>query len=361
MTSWSYAAQSWTILGVLVSVALLFYLYRAYVIYRRSIVTSVPPIWKLVVSGVLIVVTAVGYATPQAPLWLHLIRITTLPAALILSYSANCWLLTNQPHHIQHDAACRLIALLVLVAVVLGILTRDNLGLITTTEEFEPTLTYYAHYGVVVATLVIPCVLLVQVVWRSLGQSHDLTYRLRRQVTLLTFIGALVSMLIVAANLVLSMIYGDTYRPMLNRVHQRIIPLLGIMPLINAMPQVLLKPVVLPLQRYHCVRERRKQALLHILHEHMIAIVPHVQLPDVPGNPVRMEIEIGDARDVIWSYLNQARPLTPAEEAAHLLRLRSEHQVLSQPGPFQPPLMAPGTIHTHNLEVARRLQRAIYK
>ncbi len=359
MSMYDYARLSWTILGVLLAVALLFYLYRAYVIYRRGTRTHTPPIWKLVVSGVLIVITAVGYAVHQPPLWVHLIRITTLPAALILSYSANCWMLTNHHHQIHRDRSCRLTTLLVLLAIALGFVTWDNIGLITTTEVFEATPSYYAHYGFVVAAILLPCVLLVRVVWQSLWQSRELTYRFRRLVVLVTFLGATFVTLIATVNLVLSMMYGETYRPMLNHVHQRILPLLGIMPLINAMPQALLKRMVDPLQQYHLARERQEQEVIGILHQHMIAIVPQVQLLSVPVHPVRREIEIGDARDVIWSYLPLQRALTPAEEAEHLLDLHQNHIVLTQPGPHQPPAIAPARMHVHNLRVGRQLQRTV--
>lgn len=87
----------------------------------------------------------------------------------------------------------------------------------------------------------------------------------------------------------------------------------------------------------------------------MVQIVPRVQLENQALRHLRMQIEIGDAREIIWSHIPLAHAMNPKEEAKYLWSLLQSKQVLLQPGTYEPPSI-PYETTTYNLAVARHLK-----
>lgn len=347
----------WILLALLILISLLFYARRARTIYHESQRLETPPILKLIMSGILLIICFIGFIISPVPVWLALLRLVALLYALLLSYSANMWIVSGYHHHLATSKIFLVMTSSALIIIISGYLSRDNLGLIFQNEDFKPTLVYYVHYYLVCATLLFMYVLIIRLFWISLRQSKDLTYIVRRTLGLTTYTAAGLCVTVSTINLTLSVFYGDTYRQQLNRIFYMIVPVLGLMPVINIVPQPFLAIIVRPLGSILATRRERQQALLRHLHATMVKIVPGVQLQNEELRNLHMLIEISDARQMIWSHTQRTQPISPKDEAQHLLVLLKHNVVIVGPGKYLPPSTRCQNIMKHNLAVAKRLKQ----
>jgi hypothetical protein len=86
----------------------------------------------------------------------------------------------------------------------------------------------------------------------------------------------------------------------------------------------------------------------------MIQIVPRVHLPHEHLRSLRAHIEIGDAREIIWSHYAASGTVTAKEEAQLVCKLLRENVTISTVGPHQPPAIHQELTH-HHLLVAKHL------
>jgi hypothetical protein len=119
--------------------------------------------------------------------------------------------------------------------------------------------------------------------------------------------------------------------------------------------------MITPVRQIIAQRRRREDLLLAYLHGIMIRIVPGIQLAarDEQLRATRAPIEISDARQLIWSQIASAQPITPRREAEHLAHLLRVGTVISAAGPYPPPPTLNHDIRRHNLATARYLQRLL--
>jgi hypothetical protein len=318
-----------------------------------------PPIWKLIVSGILVVFAALGFLINPAPLWLRLLRIPALHVGLLLSYSANIWLTTGKEHRLGRSRVARLTVILSVIVVISGYLSRDNLGVIFRNELFRPTLLYYMHYGLGALVVLFLDLLIVGAFWQSIRQAKELTYRVRRMIGLVSMLAAVVYALVIVLELLLSVFGSSAYRVQLDLVFYLALPLTTLMPLVNIVPQSLLIRLVRPFENYTVRRQQREQQLIEYLHSRLIQIVPHVHLHNEQLRHLRLDIEISDARGIIWSQTSHQWPLSPEEEAEHLNELLRDKRVLSEPGEYVPPTTKQRDVQKHNLAVAKHLKHLV--
>lgn len=347
----------WILLALLILISLLFYGWRAHAIYCEQARLETPPILKLIVSGILVIMSFLGFIIAPAPLWLALLRFVALLYALLFSYSANIWIVTGYHHHLTTSKIFLVMTGSALIIIISAYLSRENLGLIFQNEDFKPTLVYYVHYYLVCATLLFMYVLIIRLFWISLRQSKDLTYIVRRTLGLTTYTAAALCVMVSTINLTLSVFYGDMYRHQLNRIFYMIVPVLGLMPIINIVPQPVLAKIVQPLEHILVKRRERQQALLRHLHGTMVKIVPGVQLQNEALRDLHMLIEISDARQMIWSQTQRTKPIAAKDEAQHLFTLCKHDVVIIGPGRYLPPPTRCQNIMQHNVAVAKHLKQ----
>jgi hypothetical protein len=336
---------------------LFFYAQRARLLVRMRIYEQVVPMHKLVISGVLIMTSAFGFAIHSAPFWAHCVRVAALYYGLLLSYSANRWLLTGTRHILTRSKSFFVTSLYMAAIIITGYISRANLALILTNESFERTQLYYLHYGLVTFGLLVLYTLITLVIWKSILMSSDLTYVVRRFVMLLSFVLAACCVALVSINLALSVSYGDTYRSFINQIFFCMLPIIGIMPAINVIPDRWIVNWTRPIAHYRDRRQQGEQQLLSYLHSKMVQIVPRVQLHNAELRHLRLDIEIGDARELMWSHVDRARCITPKDEAEYIHSLLDAQRVITTSGRYFPPSIRHNNIREHNLAVAKYLKR----
>jgi cytochrome P450 len=112
-----------------------------------------------------------------------------------------------------------------------------------------------------------------------------------------------------------------------------------------------------PFTRYTTWKQRITTETVEYLHERIIKVVPRVHLPNPALRPLRVIIEIDDARDLIWS-VEPCLQLTAQKEARHLWNLLQAGVVISTPGNALPPTFSSDRAKVqHYLGVAKELRR----
>lgn len=111
-----------------------------------------------------------------------------------------------------------------------------------------------------------------------------------------------------------------------------------------------------PIARYMSWRQHQNQELLSYLHTRMIRIAPSVHLQNEQLRNARLLIEIGDARELIFSQIAHPERLVARQEAVMLFELIRTNQAFDKPGRHSPAEVE-GDIVQHSLAVARHLKR----
>jgi hypothetical protein len=88
----------------------------------------------------------------------------------------------------------------------------------------------------------------------------------------------------------------------------------------------------------------------------MTQVVPQVRFQGEQLGPLRLYVEIRDARRMIWSQIEHTQPLTPEAEAEQLMKFVRTKQVIAESGPFSPPPRQQKVLQ-HDLAVAAHLKR----
>jgi hypothetical protein len=150
-------------------------------------------------------------------------------------------------------------------------------------------------------------------------------------------------------------VVGDRYRAQLNELYHALKIPIGLFQLISAAPAPLFIVVARPVEVWRARKQAQQRQLIQDLHAAMIRVVPHVHLPNETLRDLRAGVEIGDARDVIWSHHLRTAPITPRDEASLLRSLLRNNVILTQVGHHEPPATVE-SLAVHNLKVARLLK-----
>jgi hypothetical protein len=154
------------------------------------------------------------------------------------------------------------------------------------------------------------------------------------------------------------MIWNDSYRLLFTTFyHYSKIIILGLILIGFALPQSFMNVFTRPIERYQQRRRNKNQALLKQLHHVMTTIVPFVVLESNNDllRQYRMEIEINEARETIYSHHPELEPNSASRETALIRRLQRERAVYLRYGSHTPAL--PSDSRKRNLAVARNLAR----
>jgi hypothetical protein len=239
---------------------------------------------------------------------------------------------------------------------VLEWLRRDNLGSFIDNQAYRPDAIYFASYALFYGQWLFLSILLLLALKRFMQQNTLLPYRLRIGISLAWGWLFLLCALLTEINLGLSLTIGDAYRVQINQLYHSLKVPIGLLQMISAAPAPLFIYVSRPIETWSAWRQARHKQLIQRLHHVMIRIVPGVHLPNEAFRDIRAQIEIGDARDVIWSHYPRAQAITPRDEAKLLYDLLDNNVTLTTLGQHQPQ-QTRDPLLSHNLKVAKLLQR----
>jgi hypothetical protein len=246
--------------------------------------------------------------------------------------------------------------LLLVFNLVLEWLRHDNLGSFIDNQAYRPDAIYFASYALFYGQWLFMSILLLLALKRFMQQSTLVPYRLRIGISLAWGWLFLLCAVLAEVNLGLSLAIGDAYRAQINQLYHALKVPIGFLQMLSAAPVPLFIWLSRPIEAWTAHRQMQHRQLIHRLHSMMIQIAPHVHLPNESLRDIRAQIEIGDARDVIWSHYPRVQAITPRDEAKLLCDLLDKNVTLTTIGQYQPQETR-DPLPIHNLKVAKLLQR----
>lgn len=315
-----------------------------------------------VIMVCLFFLVAIVFATPPYSTWgMRAAYEFALPQAIVFAYFGFDQLLNNTGYRPVWRS--RLFWGTLLVSGILTLINyfqQDNLGSFGDGEFFRPTVLFYTSYCLNYALLTYLMIRILRLCLENLRHYIEFAYFVRRLICTLGIVILTVCCgLLMEANLILSIFFGTTYRGVLNPIYYTgwasalIVLTIGL-----ATPQAIFKRLIAPLENLAVMRQQQREAQLSYLHARLMTITPHVELQNELLRPYRRTIEIGDARQVIWSHAESARQHVKArDEAEYIFDLLRNKIVLVEPADQIPPAPSRADITEYYVEVARHLQK----
>lgn len=235
-------------------------------------------------------------------------------------------------------------------------LRRDNLGSFIDNEPFRPTALYYSSYLLFYGIVLFVAVLCAKLHFEGLRSSSALSFRFRTSLGLLSFLLICFAALVVLGNLTISMLYGDTYRPSINKLYHALKPLVGLAVATASAPAGVIAFLLQPFIIVQRKRQAKEQELTRYLHSRIAQITPTVRLSSEQPSTLRCQVEIDDARELIWSHQQGQQRISAQAEATLLWKLLLSKTTFHTVGTHEPP----STHHhvlKHNRLVAKYLKR----
>lgn len=310
----------------------------------------------LLVWGAALLILSNAAAVPQpTTLLLRMITVATFHQGVLFVYFALDQFTKEDVQQIYRTRLYRGTTFLSGVNLVLEWMRRDNLGSFVDNQPYRPDGLYFASYILFYGLWLFLSLMLLNVMLRFMRQNTLLAYRLRMVTSLIWGCLFVLCAVLAEVNLGLSVMIGDAYREQINMLYHALKLPIGVFQFISAAPVPLFILLARPLEA-RCARQQLQQRqLIHNLHSAMIRVVPHVHLPNEAFRDLRAAVEIGDARDVIWSHHQRTQPITPDDEATLLRTLLQNNVTLNGVGQHVPPATVEA-LAVHNLKVARRLK-----
>jgi hypothetical protein len=122
-------------------------------------------------------------------------------------------------------------------------------------------------------------------------------------------------------------------------------------------PHRVLECLTSPIYYVRNYRIKQQRELLLYLHSKIILIAPDIHLNPALLSESRTLVEISDARQFIWSYVERSEPTTPEEEAQRIIELLRGNTVIEKPGPHIPPRISSSSVLLHHCAVTKHLKR----
>lgn len=312
--------------------------------------------FSLLCGAVLLILSNAAAVPQPTTLLLRMITVATFHQGVLFIYFALDQFTKEDVQPIYRTRLYLGATFLSGVNLVLEWMRRDNLGSFVDTQPYRPDGLYFASYVLFYGLWLFLSLMLLHVMLRFMRQNTLLAYRLRMGISLIW--GGLFVLCAVLAevNLGLSMVIGDGYRAQINALYHALKLPIGLFQLIGAAPVPVFMILARPLEAWRTRQHLQQRQLIHDLHTAMIRVVPHVHLPNNAFQDLRAPVEIGDARDVIWSHHPRTQPITPDDEATLLRTLLQNNVILTGIGEYDPPPTAEA-LAVHNVKVARRLHK----
>lgn len=347
---------------ILHGVAILFLMYR---IYRADSLVGKQISTKIFLTYLLLMV--VNYNIYQGkmqrlvPWWLYISGHVSIHLATIIGYFILQQFLNNRMYTIGQIIRDKVFLIGMCfsgIMVFVDFLRQDLTISIWNVKEFERSWAYMTSYVLFSAVLLYGGAVVIKLFWSGLQRYNEPSFALRTWVNIIGYAVGNVVCTVAIVNIVLAFLLNHPYRMLVMQLIEDVgMPIVFLLILLGSLlPNRFYKWASRPLIIYRNWQQQQQQELLAYLHARMVQIVPRVHLENQALRHLRMDIEIGDAREMIWSHVPLARSMKPKEEAKHLWSLLQSKQVLLQLGACELPPM-PFETTTYNLAVARHLKR----
>ena len=307
-------------------------------------------------SAILILFSTASAIPRPSSLWMRIITVITTHQSLLMVYSGIIQITQNEERPFYSRKSYVFVTALSILNIIIEYFRRDNLGSYIDDEVYRPDIIYFSSYILFYLIWLSLCIMITNQCRYLIKQSAALVYQTRATISLIAFAFASLSAVLIEINITLSITSGDAYRASLNEVYHMLKPPIGLMFLICSLPSQLLSKLLSPIRYIRTIQHEHQKALMSYLHQKIIQIAPTVHLPLTNITELDMEIEIGDARELIWSNTPHSNPITAKEEARALFTLLQHKTILDEPGEHPIPVTKYDAIK-HNLMVAKHLRR----
>ncbi len=343
-------------LGVLILSSLL--LFVGYKIYQDRQRLHKPVIKKMLCVGVLFIIWALVILSHPIYPWQLVLAACCAQYGLLLYYCALDQMLNNKRHRpVIRSRVFAVTTLLVILVVILDFRLGNHQSTFGSAGPYTLTWTSYTEPALSYFGLLYLDALIVWVYAKDLRRHTNLIYTARRSFCMLGFLVNLLGLLLLEGSLLLSLLAKDGHGVVISSIYELSMILMAVLLAGGYMlPDRFFSKALRPIYASIILHQRRQQELLSHLHQTMVQIVPSVQLDCEQIQSLRVLIEISDARQVIWSQERRTQPITPEDEAKHLLQLICTHTEYDKPGEHHPALTHDRNIVKHNTAVAKHLK-----
>lgn len=351
--------------GELLLLAVLgFFAYRA---WRHRDEPGGSVLLKLVLCMALLGVWGVIMASPTFTVWQRMVSAIAVHVASFILYLMCDEVFPRMYRHsrlatywtmwLSRVAVFRITIGVVALLVVFAFLLGDNAPVFGTMSPGPRSWVFYTETAMGYALLVYVHTLIVWICVRDLHRLADPVDLAKRGLLALGIGINVLGVLGVEAGLFLSLVGAGNHEVAVVSFYQAsVVITAALVAMAVIVPGRVIGLVVSPLATYLRWRQARQQELLAYLHQIVIRLAPTVVMAGAPRSELRLLIEIGDARLIIWSQEPHPELVTPVAEARHLLALLRANAVYGQLGEYDPPQRRESDIRKHNLAVARELR-----
>lgn len=319
---------------------------------------STPVTVRLMVGALFILMAALSESLAPSPLWRHLSSLLLFHQGMLFTFLGVDYLLHSQRSQsiLRHKWFLGITMLsLASVAIdgqrphILGDVFRPGQSL-----QLIDYLAYLSNYGVQIMILG----LTVAYYAINLSKHKDIVYIFRRTLCMIGFSITMLCILATRVNYVFFL--APSNEPWSSSFCQINVAISSIFLIVGFMvPHALLQKIATPISWLVRWRQDKINRLINDLHAMMLAIVPGVQLNNRSVRHLRAVIEINDARQTIWSYVEREQPITPKDDARFIVQLLTQQIILTEPGDHLPPPLQHRCSVRHNIATAKYLKRLL--
>lgn len=331
--------------------ALVFFTYRLYATRDSD---GQPMVVPLLLGTLLLMAAALGGTLPNP--WLHAGALLGLHLGLGVTVIGIERVLTGR---VKGALLRRKLLVGVFIASLFVVLVDSERTHLAQRGE-QPVLTVMSPLDLTSYTLnySLQLILLVMILWHyatSLGRQQNMVYVVRR---VLCMVGYTLAIICVFSTKVTQLVSptGAQEVWLLNSCQRNLMVSLGILVVAFTTPHRVLARGMWPLAALLAWRRRRHDQALQELHHLLIQIAPGVHLRSARLRPVRILIEISDARQLIWSHVDRRAPITPRDEARYIADLIRRQTIVTDAGPYTPPALHHGSVIRHNHATLKHLR-----
>jgi hypothetical protein len=327
-----------------------------YIYNEQNVLSKYTRVNYLITGGLAIIAVITSIPQPTS-LWLRNICILSTHQALLIYYYNTEQVIKGEIVVFYKRRMYAIITIISLVVIIIGFFDQNNLTWFVDNRPFQPTAIYYASHIIFYSVGLYIGILGVKQQYLFSKRINSTTLMFRNWLNALAFLLVALGALIVDVNVLIYILIGDIYRYALNQFYHELRIVFGITILILSATSPILVKILVPVNYLVQQRHRRKQVLITYLHEKLTQLVPAVRLPVEQGeHTIRQLVEIGDARDIVWSHVCHPGPITPAEEAELLFSLELKNITINEPGAYETPVIQQDVMQ-HNLKVAQCLRK----
>jgi hypothetical protein len=248
--------------------------------------------------------------------------------------------------------------LMSILMISLILVEKENLVSFSDGEKYVPTHTYYIFYIINYLIIFTVCLSILFTFNKENYTHQEVKKAIWWYLGPFCIVFMTVGSGVMIVNVLLSYVWGDYYKDILNDVYSSskllFVISLGLFTIIPLLPNLLLEKLFNPIRVILDNRSKKQNELIKYLHKHMVTIVPNVRLNDKFNERADHLAEIADARLLISTNKPKDWYRSPKSEASLILEMINNKEVLNDFGDFNPIEKGLDEIK-HNVKVAEYL------